>query len=72
LKHTWGGKRPGGGRPRSGIATGAIGLRMPVEVLAALRAEAQRRGVTASIVVADLVREVLVAAPASGETEAGA
>lgn len=72
LKHTWGGKRPGGGRPPSGVVTVQASFRLPPELVAAVQAEAKRRQVTQSAVIADLVREVLVEPQGGGELEAGA
>ena len=54
-KRTWGGARPGAGRP-PGEPTRKTTIRVPIAVLAALEAEADRQGVYLSEVIVEALR----------------
>lgn len=59
LSPTWGGKRTGAGRPRQGVKTKAVSVRLPLSVVNALSRVAMSRGQSNSEYIKDMIMREL-------------
>lgn len=55
LSPTWGGARPGAGRPRTAPETATIAIRVPTKVKQLITARASSQGMTVSAYLAQLI-----------------